>query len=187
MTGRQWQERAACRDLDPALLRTGASRKATERALALCRTCPVVDPCLEAALEDPAGTLNRIAGAATPLQRTHIAAVQERAAIRARSPRLGAAYRDLWEGHTAPTAGVGPDRRAAARHLIQDQRSAHLLGQDRMVAAAAAAAGRELMAMLATGDTAGVDQVLAGLPLEHRTALLLSTARALLTHERTPA
>ncbi|MFL1427127.1 MULTISPECIES: WhiB family transcriptional regulator [unclassified Nocardiopsis] len=163
---------ALCRTR-PALFED-PSQKARRRALAVCGQCPLADACLEAALSDPDGTRYRVAGGCTPTQRAHIAAVRERAELRARSPRLAAAYRDLWEGRIAESAD--PDRKAAARHLLQDQRAARSLGEPRMVSEAARVAGEELRLMVAAADRDGIGQVLAGLPSEHRGALLVAFA-----------
>lgn len=163
---------ALCRTR-PALFED-PSQKARHRALAICGQCPLTGACLEQALSDPDGTRHRVAGGCTPTQRAHIAAVRERAALRARRPRLAVAYRDLWEGRTAESAD--PDRKAAARHLLQDQRAAKSLGESRMVSEAARVAGEELRLMVAAADQDGIGQVLAGLPLEHRGALLTEFA-----------
>jgi len=44
-----WREEAACRGMDPALFFPGPDED-PERALAVCRTCPVRDECLEWAI-----------------------------------------------------------------------------------------------------------------------------------------
>lgn len=57
-TGAEWEERAACRGLDPAIFfeatfsqLSGQYRPdGVERAKAICRPCPVREDCLEAAL-----------------------------------------------------------------------------------------------------------------------------------------
>ncbi|MGH8937160.1 MAG: WhiB family transcriptional regulator [Acidimicrobiia bacterium] len=45
-----WMERAACRGMDPALFFPLSDEEA-EAGLAVCRTCPVREECLEYALE----------------------------------------------------------------------------------------------------------------------------------------
>ncbi len=55
MLGVGWIERARCRDEDPDLFfptgTTGPAMEQTERAKALCRSCPVVRECLAWALD----------------------------------------------------------------------------------------------------------------------------------------
>ncbi len=50
-----WRNRSACLDEDPELFfpvgTTGPALEQTERAKAVCRSCPVIDQCLEWALE----------------------------------------------------------------------------------------------------------------------------------------
>lgn len=50
-----WRHRAACRDVDPELFfpigNTGAALLQIEEAKAVCRRCPVIDECLQWALE----------------------------------------------------------------------------------------------------------------------------------------
>ena len=50
-----WRDRAACRDEDPELFfpvgTTGPALVQIEQAKAVCRTCPVVAPCLAWALD----------------------------------------------------------------------------------------------------------------------------------------
>ena len=50
-----WRSRAACLDEDPELFfpvgSTGPAVVQTEQAKAICRRCPVIDECLEFALE----------------------------------------------------------------------------------------------------------------------------------------
>ena len=166
-------ERAACAGLDQDMFRpTTATGK--RRALAVCRHCPMVDACLEAALADPTGAYGRIAGGVTTEQRAHIAAVRERAGVRVRRPKVASAYRDLWDGVTAESAD--PARRQAARHMAQDQAAVKALGQDRFLAESVRCFGSELRAAVASGDRAGVKHLLRGLPVEHRAALLVSFA-----------
>jgi WhiB family transcriptional regulator, redox-sensing transcriptional regulator len=51
----QWLDQAACRDHDPELFfpvsEVGPSDEQTDRAKAVCRTCPVVLDCLKWAIE----------------------------------------------------------------------------------------------------------------------------------------
>lgn len=169
-------ERAACRDLDADLFRptTVAGRR---KALAVCRYCPVASECLDAALADPTGFYGRIAGGATTEERAHIAAVRERAAHRVSRPKVAAAYRDLWDGHTAETAD--PARKEAARHLMQDQAAAKALGEARFIAESVRCFGAELRAAVSEADHAAVGQILAGLPGKHRAVLLVAFAAEL--------
>lgn len=50
-----WRQRAACRDEDPELFfpigTGGPALVQTEQAKAVCHRCPVIDPCLEWAVE----------------------------------------------------------------------------------------------------------------------------------------
>ncbi|MFJ4686901.1 WhiB family transcriptional regulator [Streptomyces sp. NPDC091377] len=54
-----WRERAACRHHDPELFfpvgSDGPALLQTERAKAVCRACPVRQPCLRYALEEGEG------------------------------------------------------------------------------------------------------------------------------------
>ncbi|MFI9824457.1 WhiB family transcriptional regulator [Streptomyces sp. NPDC052013] len=51
-TAREWELRAACRDMDPDIWFSGRKRA---QALATCRACPVLDACREAVLRREAG------------------------------------------------------------------------------------------------------------------------------------
>ena len=46
-----WQERAACIDADSSLFLTGVTSRVIQ-AKAICEGCPVIDSCLEFALEN---------------------------------------------------------------------------------------------------------------------------------------
>ncbi|MDH2427777.1 WhiB family transcriptional regulator [Sphaerisporangium sp. TRM90804] len=50
-----WRHRAACRDVDPELFfpigNTGPAVMQIEEAKQVCRSCPVVEPCLKWAIE----------------------------------------------------------------------------------------------------------------------------------------
>jgi len=50
-----WRDRAACLDVDPELFfpigNTGPALAQIEEAKAVCRTCPVIDTCLNWAIE----------------------------------------------------------------------------------------------------------------------------------------
>lgn len=50
-----WRQRAACRDEDPELFfpigDMGPARAQIEEAKQVCRRCPVIEPCLQWALE----------------------------------------------------------------------------------------------------------------------------------------
>jgi WhiB family redox-sensing transcriptional regulator len=52
--GHMWRQRAACRDMDADLFfpvgSTGPALARAERAIGVCRTCPVAPSCLEWAL-----------------------------------------------------------------------------------------------------------------------------------------
>ncbi|MEU0236810.1 WhiB family transcriptional regulator [Nocardiopsis sp. NPDC006198] len=169
-------ERAGCVDLDPMMFQptTATGRR---KALAVCKHCPIAEACLDAALADPAGAYGRIAGGLTAEQRAHVAAVRDRAHVRVAKPRVAAAYRDLWEGVTAESAD--PARKAAARHMAQDQAAVKALGERRFVDESVRCFGVELRSAVASGDGAGVGQILGGLPVEHRAALLVAFAREL--------
>lgn len=166
-------DRASCRDLDQGMFHavTQAGRR---RALAVCRHCPIIDECVDAALTDPTGAYGRIAGGATPDERAHIAAVRERAALRARSPRVASAYADLWDGHLGESAD--PARRQAARHMAQDQESFRALGERRFLAESVRAFGVALRSAVAEQDQDGVAHLLRGLAYDHRAALLIAFA-----------
>jgi hypothetical protein len=172
--------RAACRDLDPDMFRprTATGRR---RALAVCRHCPIVGECLDAALADPAGAYGRVAGGATGDERAHIAAVRERAALRARSPRVASAYADLWDGHLGESAD--PARRQAARHMAQDQESVRALGEPRFLAESVKPFGVALRTAVADGDRTGIAHLLRGLPTGHRAALLVAFAQEIADDE----
>lgn len=169
-------ERASCRDLDAEVFQP-TTRMGRRRALAICRHCPVIAECLDTALSDPTGAYGRIAGGATTEERAHIAAVRERAERRVSRPRVAAAYRDLWDGHTAATAD--PARKEAARHMVQDQAATKALGESRFISESVRGFGSALRTAVASGDGAAVGQILAGLPGEHRAALLVSFAEQL--------
>lgn len=166
-------ERAACAGLDQDMFRP-TTVKGKRKALAVCRHCPMISVCLEAALADPTGAYGRIAGGVTTEQRAHIAAVRERAGVRVRRPKVASAYRDLWDGVTAESAD--PARKQAARHMAQDQAAVKALGQDRFLAESVRCFGSELRAAVASEDRAGVKHLLRGLPAEHRAALLVAFA-----------
>lgn len=169
-------DRAGCRDLDPAMFRT-KTVTGRRKALAVCKHCPIVDACLDAALADPAGAYGRIAGRATTEERAHIAAVRDRASLRSRRPKVASAYRDLWDGHVGETAD--PARRQAARQMVQDQAAVKALGEQRFLAESVRCFGSALRAAVADGDRAGVKHLLRGLPIEHRAALLVAFAAEL--------
>lgn len=166
-------ERAACLDLDTEVFRP-TTRMGRRRALAICHHCPLIAECLDMALSDPTGAYGRIAGGATTEERAHIAAVRDRAERRVSRPRVAAAYRDLWDGHTAET--TDPARKEAARHLMQDQAATKALGEDRFIHESVRCFGSALRSAVASGDRAAVGQILAGLPGEHRAALLVAFA-----------
>lgn len=166
-------ERAGCRDLDAGMFR-GGTASGRRKALAVCKHCPVVEACLEVALADPTGAYGRIAGGATTEERAHIAAVRDRAERRVSRPKVASAYRDLWDGVTAETAD--PARKEAARHMVQDQAAVKALGENRFIDESVRCFGSALRTAVASGDRAGVGQILAGLPSEHRAALLVSFA-----------
>ncbi|MQA88475.1 MAG: WhiB family transcriptional regulator [Streptosporangiales bacterium] len=50
-----WRHRAACRDVDPELFfpigNTGPALLQIEEAKQVCRACPVIEPCLQWALD----------------------------------------------------------------------------------------------------------------------------------------
>lgn len=166
-------ERAACAGLDQDMFRP-TTVKGKRKALAVCRHCPMVNACLEAALSDPTGAYGRIAGGVTTEQRAHIAAVRERARVRSVRPKVASAYRDLWDGVTAESAD--PARKQAARHMVQDQAAVRALGEQRFLAESVRCFGVALREAVAAGDRAGVKHLLRGLPVEHRAALLVSFA-----------
>ena len=106
----EWTRRAGCRGKAGALFAVPAPdtrvQNARNRALTICRRCPVQTECLETALANPHLVWHRVAGGLTHEQRTHLAAVRERADVRLTKPKVAAAYADLWEGRTpagAPT------------------------------------------------------------------------------------
>ena len=77
---------AACKEVDPELWqpeRGGSSplgrRKETEQAIAICQTCPVRVPCLEAAMAEEADESWRwgIRGGLTARERTKLAMALE--------------------------------------------------------------------------------------------------------------
>lgn len=55
----EWQYQGACRDVDPEIFflehgeRAQVKRKRQEKALTICRACPVVAQCLDHALKVP--------------------------------------------------------------------------------------------------------------------------------------
>ncbi|WP_241479758.1 hypothetical protein [Nocardiopsis lucentensis] len=100
-----------------------------------------------------------------------------RARDRLTKPRVAAAYRDLWEGHTA--ASADPARKSAARHLMQDQHAVRSLGESRVVEETVRCAGPVLRFAVAEGDRDAVGQILRGLSVEHQSALLVEFAGAL--------
>lgn len=145
-----------------------------KRALSVCSHCPVQADCLEDALADPTGAYGRIAGGVTQFQRAHIAAVRERARERLGLPLVAAAYRDLWDGTV--TDPEGPAGRDASGHVMHDQKAARSLGRARVASEVAVAVGPELRAAVADGGQETADQILRGLPGEHRAALLVAFA-----------
>ncbi|MFE7462352.1 WhiB family transcriptional regulator [Nocardiopsis terrae] len=179
-----WTSRAGCRGKAGALFAVPApdtrAQTARNKALTICRRCPVQRECLETALANPDAVWNRVAGGLTHEQRAHVAAVRERADIRLSKPQVAAAYADLWEGRTLTGAATqDPARREAARHMAQDQQAFRLLGQGRLVEEVARRSGPALREALATGDSAATAQVLDGLPAEHRGHLLVEFAAEL--------
>ncbi|MEE2040124.1 WhiB family transcriptional regulator [Nocardiopsis sp. CT-R113] len=179
-----WTSQAACRGKAGALFTVPApgtrAQNTRNKALTICRRCPVQRPCLETALANPDQVWNRVAGGLTHEQRTHVAAARDRAQVRLTKPQVAAAYTELWEGRTltgAPTQD--PARKEAARHMAQDQAAARMIGQGRLVEETARCSGPVLRDALAAGDAAAVRQVLDGLPAEHRSALLVEFAAEL--------
>lgn len=177
MTG--WQEQAGCRHLSPNMFlqrdaSTNEGKRRRTRALSVCSHCPVQAECLEDALADPNGAYGRIAGGLTQLHRAHIAAVRERARSRLTKPLVASAYRGLWDGTVAEMEG--PAGWDASRHVRHDQEAARALGRSRVASEVAVAVGPELRAAVAEGDQDAVDQIMRGLPTEHRAALLVAFA-----------
>lgn len=168
-----WWNEASCRDMAPDLF-CPTTETGRRRALAVCRHCRVTSECLDEALNDPTGAYGRIAGGATTDERAHIAAVRERAALRARFPRLASAYTDLWDGHLGESAD--PARRQAARHMAQDQEAVRALGERRFLAESVRAFGAALRSAVAEQDQDGVAHLLRGLAYDHRAALLIAFA-----------
>lgn len=181
----EWTRRAGCRGKAGALFAVPAPdtrrpQNIRNRALTICRGCPVQTECLETALANPDAVWNRVAGGLTHEQRTHLTAARERADTRLTKPKVAAAYTDLWEGRTLLSAATrDPARKEAARHMVHDQQAARLLGQGRLVEEVARRSGPALRDALATGDSAAATQILTGLPAEHRSALLVEYAAEL--------
>lgn len=77
-----WRESAACRGLNSDLFfpvgTTGPALVQIERAKAICRTCPVVAQCLQAALEH--GEDDGIWGGMTPEERRRLRQLRRRRA-----------------------------------------------------------------------------------------------------------
>lgn len=77
-----WREQAACRGLNSDLFfpigTSGPALAQTERAKEICRTCPVVAQCLEAALEH--GEDDGIWGGMTPEERRRLRQLRRRRA-----------------------------------------------------------------------------------------------------------
>lgn len=179
-----WMTLAPCRGAAGALFAPPApgtrAQTSRDKALTICRRCPVQRECLETALANPAKVWNRVAGGLTHTQRVHVAAARERADTRLTKPKVAAAYADLWEGHTLTGTATGdPARKEAARHMAQDQQAVRMIGAARLVEETARRSGPALREALATGDGDAVNQVLSGLPGEHRAALLLEFAAEL--------
>jgi WhiB family redox-sensing transcriptional regulator len=79
-----WRDSAACRTQDPELFfpigTTGPALAQTELAKAVCRTCPVQEPCLHWALaSEPTGRENGVCGGFSE---------DERRALKRRAARL---------------------------------------------------------------------------------------------------
>ena len=112
-----WRHRAACLDEDPELFfpigNTGPALLQIEEAKAVCRRCPVIDTCLQWALET-----GQDAGVWGGLSE------DERRALKRRNAR--AAPRRLTHRVTASTAGAG--LRTARRRARQSRRSARAAG-----------------------------------------------------------
>lgn len=79
-----WRRRAACRDMDPELFfpvgSTGPALVQIDDAKRVCRSCPVVEPCLELALALKAVG---VWGGLSDDERNSLKRRQQRAALRA--------------------------------------------------------------------------------------------------------
>lgn len=73
-----WQRRSACRGSDLDFVPEDGSRKSEHRAKQICRVCPVIDECLDYALQfNEAG----IWGGMTPNERRQLRRKSKRAAF----------------------------------------------------------------------------------------------------------
>lgn len=66
-----WRTRAACRDADPEAFYPTGRDADTGAATAICRTCPVIDACLQHAIDHREH--HGIWGGRTPDERRHLA------------------------------------------------------------------------------------------------------------------
>lgn len=69
--GDDWRTQAACREADPELFFPG-ERDSAYPALAVCRTCPVAQPCLQFALTFEPARDHGVFGGTTPPQRRRL-------------------------------------------------------------------------------------------------------------------
>ena len=109
-----WLDAGACRDLnDDTFYPPPGDTAATADAKAICATCPVIEPCLQAALDEEGnhGASNRygIRGGQTRSQRRHayekgLTAAQVLERQRLPTTPTADELRDLYAKHTEPTA-----------------------------------------------------------------------------------
>ena len=106
-----WLTRAACFGLDDAMFPDNNAADIAD-AKAICRRCPVIEPCLQAALDEEgaAAACNRhgIRGGQTPSQRrrayeNRLTAAQVLERQRLRTAPTADELRDLYAKHTTPS------------------------------------------------------------------------------------
>lgn len=89
MAGHDWELEAVCRTTDPEVFFPTAG-ESPERALAICWSCPVRVPCLEAAMaaerHGPKNGRAGVWGGLTPQERARAQTLRDAAARRAATP-----------------------------------------------------------------------------------------------------